>query len=133
MSRKVARETLFKLVFELGFHKPEDSVAFEEFLKENALDAENVEFVKRAFTKIVETYDELKNTIKENVEGYTVDRIFKVDLSILMVALYELMNEETPVQVVANEAVELAKKYSTDKSYVFINGVISKLIKTLGK
>ncbi len=134
MSKKSARDMLFKLVFELGFHKPEESNMYENFLNENDLESENLEYVKRSYTKIVESYEELKDVIKNNTESFAIERIFKVDLAILIVAVYELMYEkETPVEVIANEAVELAKKYSTDKSYVFINGVISNIIKTVRK
>ena len=71
------------------------------------------------------------DTIKLNSIGYEVDRIFKIDLAILVVAIYELKFDKTnPVGVVVNEAVELAKKYSTDKSYSFVNGILAKVVKS---
>ena len=68
--------------------------------------------------------------IKSNVVGYEVDRIYKIDLAILVLAIYELKFASGDVQpsVVINEAVELSKKYSTEKSYSFINGVLAKVI-----
>ena len=67
--------------------------------------------------------------ILEFVKGYDIDRIYKVDLAILVLAVFEIEFEKsTPQNVVINEAVELAKKYSTDKSYSFINGVLAKVI-----
>ena len=68
--------------------------------------------------------------IKDNIEGYELDRIYKVDLAILVLAIYELKFENsTPDKVVLNEAIELSKKYSTDKSFSFINGVLAKILK----
>ena len=76
-----------------------------------------------------EHYDELISIVKENTIGYELERIYKVDLAILVLAVFEIKYSETPRNIVINEAVELAKKYSTDKSYSFINGVLAKVIK----
>ncbi len=130
MSRIMARDIIFKLTFELCFHKPEEGVLFEEFLKDNPLDQENVNFVKAFYTGIIEHYDEILDIISKNIKDYTIDRLFKVDLAILIVATYELkFDNSNPVKIVANEAVELAKKYSTEKSYSFINAVIASIAK----
>ena len=65
-----------------------------------------------------------------NIKGYTLDRLFKVDLAILIMATYELkFYKQNSVKIVANEAVELAKKYSTEKSYSFINAVVASIAK----
>lgn len=130
MSRISARDTIFKLTFELCFHKPEDSRLYEDFLSENKLDEENLAFVKEFYEGIIEHFDELKQIVANNIKGYTIDRIFKVDLAILIVATYELkFYKKNSVNIVANEAVELAKKYSTEKSYSFINAVIASIAK----
>lgn len=130
MSRKVARDTLFKMVFELCFHKAEESLTYEEFLSNNSLESDNLDFIKEMYIGIVNNLEELTEIVSKNIKGYTIDRLFKVDLAILLIATYELtFYKQTPANVVANEAVELAKKYSTEKSYSFINGVIASLIK----
>ena len=130
MSRIMARETVFKLTFELCFHKPEEGVFFEEFLKENPLEEADVDFVKSFYTGIIKHYDEILDIISKNIKGYTIDRVFKVDLAILIMATYELkFDKQNPVKIVANEAVELAKKYSTEKSYSFINAVVANIAK----
>lgn len=130
MSRIMARDAIFKLTFELCFHKPEEGVFFEEFLKDNPLEEEDLNFVKSFYTGIIEHYDEILDIISKNIKGYTIDRLFKVDLAILIVATYELKFDKTnPVNIVANEAVEIAKKYSTEKSYSFINAVIASIAK----
>lgn len=130
MSRILAREAIFKLTFELCFHKPEDSCYYEEFLKENNLDDENLTFVRSFYEGIVEHFEELKEVVAKNIKGYTLDRLFKVDLAILIMATYELKYyKENSVSIVANEAVELAKKFSTEKSYSFINAVVASIAK----
>lgn len=130
MSRILARETIFKLTFELCFHKPEDSCYYEEFLKDNNFDEENLAFIKTFYEGIVGHFEELKNIVANNIKGYTLDRVFKVDLAILIMVAYELKYyKQNPVKIVANEAVELAKKFSTEKSYSFINAVIASIAK----
>ena len=73
---------------------------------------------------------EICDIISKHLKGYTLNRIYKVDLSILKIAVYEIMfsNLQTPNSVVINEAVELAKKYSTDKSYSFVNGILASIV-----
>ncbi len=128
MSRILARETIFKLTFELCFHNPEDGCYYEEMLSENKLDEDNLVFVKEFYEGIVEHFAELKEIVSKNIKGYTLDRLFKVDLAILIMATYELkFYKQNSVNIVANEAVELAKKYSTEKSYSFINAVVASI------
>lgn len=132
MSRKIARDTLFKMVFETLFLPVEEARQFEDFEKDNDFDADNISFVKDNFVAIIEHQAEIYDIIKENIENYTFDRIFKIDLAILIMAVGELVYyKKTPVQVVINEGVELAKKYSTPKSYSFINGILAKIIKNI--
>lgn len=134
MSRKVARDELFKLVFELCFVKPENTQTYEDFLQDNELDEENLIFINEIYLGVVDKFEELKDLISNNMTGYTLDRLFKVDYAILLIATYELyFHKKTPQNIIANEAVEFAKKYSTEKSYSFINAIISNLIKNLDK
>ena len=64
------------------------------------------------------------------MKGYTINRLFKIDLAIITLAVIELkFIKENPKEVVINEAIELAKKYSTEKSPRFINGVLADIVK----
>jgi N utilization substance protein B len=125
MSRKKSREYVFRTVFEKFFHEPDIEFEDEEFV----FGEEDKSFANSLSTGINDHYDELINIITTNTEGYELDRIFKVDLAILVLAVYELKFTDTPKNIVINEAVELSKKYSTDKSYSFINGVLAKVVK----
>ncbi len=131
MSRIQSRDVLFKLVFELCFHSA-DAGNYYDHLEEENLEGIDNAWVEEMYTGIIEHQDELKDIVGKYIKGYTVERLFKVDLAILMLATYELKYcSDTEVKVIANEAVELAKKYSTDKSFKFINGVIATLSKEL--
>ncbi len=128
MSRKKSREFAFRLVFEKFFHEPDIDI-FEN-MEDFVLDDDDKEFVNSLIDGINNHYENIMNIIKDNIEGYELDRIYKVDLAILVLAIYELKFENsTPDKVVLNEAIELSKKYSTDKSFSFINGVLAKILK----
>ena len=128
MSRKMARDWLFKLTFELCFQDQSD-VLFDEFLSDENLNDENKQFVKDIYSGVVEEKEDLLKDISKYLKGFTIDRVFKVDLAILILAFYEIKHGTSDAKIVGNEAVELAKKYSTPKSYSFINGVIASYIK----
>ena len=64
----------------------------------------------------------------KKISGYSIDRIYRSDFIVLMVACYELKYTDTPFAVVINEAVELAKKYGEEKSGKFVNGVLKGVI-----
>ena len=129
MSRKKSREYAFRLVFEKFFHEPDEELEFvdEEFV----LDDTDRVFVNELIGGVNDNYDAILDIIKNNVVGYELDRIYKIDLAILVLAVYELKfaSGEVLPSIVINEAVELSKKYSTEKSYSFINGVLAKVIK----
>lgn len=128
MSRKKSREYAFRLVFENFFHEPEQELELvdEDFV----INDEDKIFVNQLIGGVNEHYGEIMSIIKDNVVGYELDRIFKIDLAILVLAIFEIKFEKNSnAQIIINEAVELAKKYSTEKSYSFINGVLAKVIK----
>ena len=128
MSRVKSREYAFRLVFEKFFHDPLDDLMFE--FDDIVIDDEDKIFVNQLIKEININYDNIIEIIKDNTTGYEIDRIYKVDLAILMLAICEIkFISDTPSNVVINEAVELAKKYSTEKSYSFVNGVLAKVIK----
>ena len=129
MSRRAARTELFKLVFEICF-QDHSEMLFDEFLENDTISEDNKAFVKEIYSGIMENKDAILSDIAKYVKGYTIERLFKVDLAILLIAFYEIKYMKTEdVKVVVNEAIELAKKYSTPKSHTFINGVIASLIK----
>lgn len=125
--RKTARENAFKLVFEGLFHEP------DELLSSENLQELKKEDDKKFFDDIMNAFhqhkDELRQKIEENLKNFSYDRLFKIDLAIVYVALTEILYCATPKAVAINEALELAKTYSTPKSHKFINGLVSAIIK----
>ena len=125
MSRRDARDIAFKLVFEYEFSQTENQDALEEYTA--GMDADDVAFVKEVYFGVTSHYEELSSKISENIEKFALDRLYKVDLAILLLAVYEIcFVDPVPFKVSVDEALNLAKKYSTEKSGKYINGVLAK-------
>lgn len=114
---------------------------FERFFVDEPFDEELIETQKekdKDFTsELVKNYcehkDEVEKTIEKYLIGYEKDRVYKIDLAVLSLAVVEMMYCQTPAPIVVNECVEIAKAYSTEKSAKFINGILSAIIKGEGK
>ena len=129
MNRRELREETFKMVFHCVFYQDEDlKEQIDTYLDEIPETApEEKMLLKGRFMDICEKVPELDEKIAAASRGWSVERMPKVDLSILRVALYEMLyDEEVPVKVAINEAVELAKRYGGDNSSQFINGLLGK-------
>ena len=129
MSRRELREQIFKLLFRVEFNDvdemPEQLALF--FEQDEPLDEADKEEISSKYTKILEKKESLDQMLNEKATGWTVDRMGKVDLTILRLALFEMLYDEgVPVSVAINEAVELAKKFGQTDSPGFVNGVLAK-------
>ena len=123
--RRNAREVAFKLVFEYTFNNEENRDMFEEHTQE--LLPDDVSYVSEVYFGVISHYDELVEHIKTNTQNFAFDRIFKVDLALLLLALYEIIYmEKIPYKVSVDEALSLSEKYSTEKSSNYINGILAK-------
>lgn len=130
MTRRELREQVFKMLFGAEFHEasemPEQMQVYGE--TEEAWDVEDGAYISAKCTDIVAHLEEIDAAINAVAEGWKTGRMGKVDLTLIRLAVYEMKYEEDmPVGVAINEAVELAKKYGTDTSPSFINGVLAKL------
>ena len=131
MSRRLAREDCFKLIFEYEFLKEKNEISLFQCLEDENLNDEDKEFIKTEYDGLLQKNEEIESIITKYLKDYTLQRLFKVDIAILKIAIYEMLfsSENPPSGVVINEAVELAKKYSTDKSYSFVNGILASVYK----
>ncbi len=129
MTRKEERELAFTLIFEKIFN---DDLTIEEIFK-NAVEARFIEENTYAFSVSQLTYehcDEIDSIINENSVGWKVNRLPKVSLALLRLALCEILYvPSVPNGVSINEAVELAKKFSSQEDAAFINGVLGKYVR----
>lgn len=130
MTRRELREQIFKMLFGVEFHDAADISQQMELYQEaeRVWDAEDGAYITEKCKNIVAHLEEIDARINEVAEGWKTGRMGKVDLTLLRLAVYEMnYDEEVPVGVAINEAVELAKKYGTDDSSSFINGVLAKI------
>jgi len=130
MKRTELREIVFKSLYQLENNKTdltvEEAIQYlvEDFKGEQYL------YVKNFVKEVVEKKDELDEIVSPHLKNWTLDRLLKTDRIILRMATYELKYTDTPEKVIFNEAVEIAKVYSDDDHYKFINGVLSSLSKS---
>ena len=132
MGRKKARDNAFKCVYQLSFGQDIDlSKILENCYIENENDEEEKEYIETVLNGINSNIEKIDNIILSNLKNWTIDRIFKIDLAILRLAIYEILFiDNIPVKVSANEAVELAKTYGNNDSKSFVNGLIAKVIES---
>ena len=135
MSRREMREQIFKLLFRVEFNPREEIAEQEEFFfsdEENQMAEEDNTLISEKFNKIMDKLDGIDCALNDKVKGWEIGRMGKVDLTILRLAVYEIMyDEEIPTGVAINEAVELAKKFGQDSSSAFVNGVLAKFAQKL--
>ncbi|MDU0463453.1 transcription antitermination factor NusB [Staphylococcus ureilyticus] len=127
MSRKESRTQAFQTLFQLEM-KNNDLTIDEaiSFIKDDNPDLE-FDFINWLVTGVKDHESVLDNKIAPHLKDWTIDRLLKSDRIILRMSTYELLNSETPQKVIINEAVELAKQFSDDEHYKFINGVLSNI------
>ncbi len=140
MRRSEIRENVFKLLFRAEFNDinemPEQTrLYFENDIiidkdEEDAFceikDADR-EYISQREQSILNKLEEIDKAISDKATGWTTDRMGKIELAIIRLAVYEIMfDDDTPKGVAINEAVELAKKYGQDESASFVNGVLAK-------
>lgn len=131
MGRRELREHIFRLLFRTEFHPADEMKEQEELYIEYLADPDEAEaaYIRGKTEKIIALIPELDALLDEQSVGWQTDRMGKVELTIMRLACYEMKyDEDIPVSVAINEAVELAKRYGTDSSPSFINGVLAKLV-----
>ncbi|CDB31909.1 n utilization substance protein B homolog [Clostridium sp. CAG:575] len=134
MNRSAMRENAFKLVYSLEIQQEENlKEQIDLFFESNSItDEETKKYIKDVILGIKKEEDNIQNYIEQNLKSdWKLNRISKMDLSILKVAIYEIKYNQIPYKVAINEAVELAKKYGEDKSKNFVNGILASIVKEM--
>ena len=131
MSRRNARKNAFLLLFSMDFHPAEEQEEVKELFYEDAerpATAEEKTFAEERIAGVETHLDQIDTLINRYAKRWDINRMNKVDLTILRLAVYELLYDlETPIGVSINEAVELAKEFSSDEAPSFINGILGKI------
>ena len=132
MSRTELREHIFRMLFRIEFNSAEEMKEQEGFYFEDLEEAtgKDQEYILDKYRAIVEKKEEIDTLLNEVSEGWKITRMNRVDLTIMRLAVYEIKwDEDVPTGVAINEAVELAKKYSSDDGPSFVNGILAKVVK----
>ncbi len=140
MTRREVREQIFKVLFDVEFHEEAEidqqiELYFERLPEDDScgypssIPEEEKKYIGEKTAKVAKLIPEIDEKINAVAKGWKTQRMGKADLSILRLAVYEMQyDEEIPVNVAINEAVELAKKFGSDDSPAFANGILAKLV-----
>lgn len=132
MNRRKSREIAMKLLFEMSINKEELNEIIHNF-KENtdtSLKDVDFEYINKIIQGVQDNIETIDSKIEENLTKWKLNRLSKIDLTILRISTYEIIFvEDIPEKVAVNEGIELAKKYSAENSPAFINGVLGNMMK----
>lgn len=131
MSRRLAREELFKIVFEAEINNKDLNTVLDSYLErenEVELNEKGKEFLVEYAKGIIENQDKILAELNEKMEGWSFERVGNVEKALLKTSVYEILFKDTPKEIIINEAVELAKRYGDTKTYEFVNGVLARLV-----
>jgi len=131
MKRSAAREEAFKLLYSLEMQKENLDEQLEMYFEsEEITEQEIVDYITNTVKGIENHISEIEKRISENLKKeWKIERISKINLVLLKLAIYEILYTEIPYKVAINEAIEISKKYGDDNSPNFINGILASIVK----
>lgn len=132
MNRSAIRELAFKLIYSQEIQKEEDTEEqIKLYLEANEItDNSAIEYIKDVVKGIKGNKEEIEQRIEKNLKAdWKIERISKVDLSLLKLAIYEIKYKEIPYKIIINEVVELSKQYGEEQSKNFVNGILASIVK----
>ena len=135
MKRRKSREYALQLLFQADFRQKKlDRADIDHFWSEKKETADVKEFAEDLVRGTLKKLDEIDKIIEKGTENWILKRMAAVDRNILRFAVYEILyRKDIPSAVTINEALEIAKKYSTGEAASFLNGVLDRLAKEAGK
>ena len=130
MNKSEVREEVFKLMYSLEVQKNNSNEQIDIFLEDSELSDKIRANIKDAAAGIVELNSKIEEEISKNLKSeWNLERISKINMSILKIAIYEIVYKKLPYRISINEAVELAKKYGDENSASFVNGILASVVK----
>lgn len=134
MTKKKTRENLYLMLFQTDFHQEQDLMEqadlFLESLEGKDATQKAKQALKERYQSVLEHLTEIDEKIEAKSEGWAIKRLPKSDLTVMRLAVFEILyDEDVPDGVAINEAVELAKLYGGEKSFRYVNGVLASIVK----
>ena len=131
MQRSAMRELAFKLVYGIEIQKEADEDYLELFFENNDVTAKEVQDYLKEIKEGIENHkEEINDLINHNLKkNWSLNRISKINLSLIKIAIFEMLYLDLPYKVAINEVVELAKTYADDQATIFINGILASVVK----
>ena len=129
MKRTEQREHIFKMLFSVDFNEGSEQSEQATLYLEQIEDAKekDIEYIRAKVQKITDKIEEIDELLNSHTKGWKTTRMNKVDLTILRLAVYEIKwDEDVPAGLAIDEAVNLAKTYSSDEGPAFVNGVLAR-------
>jgi len=131
MNRTEAREWVVKMLYQYDISRFPISKIFDNFYKEKD-PGDQKEYIENTVKGAIEQLEEIDKEIEKYSQNWALNRMPRIDLAILRCSIYEMIYGNIPVNISINEAVEIAKKYSTEDSHVFINGLLGAFVRDKG-
>ena len=131
MNRSQARELAFKLLYQIEIQKEINEEAITLYFENNNINSKEAkEYIEDIVYGVQKESSEILKEIENNLkQDWQIDRVSKINLALLKLAIYEIKYKDLPFKVVINEVVELAKKYGEDTSKAFVNGILASVVK----
>lgn len=132
MGRKNARVGAMQLLYSMELNKDFSHENIEKFFENYDFSENEKSYINSVISELVDNLDSVDEVLSNNLQGWTIPRLATVDREILRLAIFEfLYRKDIPVEVSINEAVEIAKKYSSEESPKFVNGILASILKNL--
>lgn len=131
MNRSQTRELAFKLLYQVEIQKEINDEDIQLFFENNNISSQEAkEYIKDVVNGTSKNSNKIIDLISKNLKkDWDIERVSKVNLALLKLAIYEIQYKEIPFKVAINEAVELAKTYGEETSPIFINGILASIVK----
>ena len=128
-SRRKQREVAVQLLFEMKMQKEENMDFVLNYYEMRELDIRNYTYTMQIAKNYIEHMEEIEQILTENVQNWRIERVGKTEISIIRVATVEMLyHDDVPAPVAINEAVEVAKKFSDERAYRFVNKVLRNVL-----
>lgn len=134
MKRKETREEAVKIAYCMDINSDFNKNITENFIGHFEVQDVDTEYLNKTMDDLTGNLETIDSYITENSKDWKINRIAKVDLAVLRIAIAEILyNEQIPASVSINEAVEISKKYSNEDSHKFINGILGTVVRSIEK